>query len=96
MSTKKLSQENFINKSINVHGKKYDYFKVVYINMRTKILIGCEIHKYFYQSARHHLVSQRCPKCAPQKQLLTNDKLCGISYHDLNIIDTIIKRELQL
>jgi len=41
---KKLSTEDFIKKSILLHGYKYSYEKVNYINAFTKIPIICKIH----------------------------------------------------
>lgn len=36
---KRLTQEEFILKSKKIHGDKYDYSKVNYINNRTKVCI---------------------------------------------------------
>ena len=57
------SAEEFIKKAKEVHGDKYDYSKVEYINMRTKIKIICPIHGEFEQQPRAHLSEQGCPKC---------------------------------
>lgn len=35
---KKINKEEFIKKSISVHGNKYDYSKVEYINDKTKFV----------------------------------------------------------
>ncbi len=60
---RKLTQEEFIEKAINVHRGKYDYSKVVYINNRTKICITCPVHGDFFQLPNHHLKGVGCPKC---------------------------------
>ena len=56
--------EEFIAKARKIHGDKYDYSKVVYINNRSKIIINCKIHGEFTKSPQKHLDSQGCPKCS--------------------------------
>ena len=53
----------FINKAKIVHGDKYDYSKVEYINSRTKITIICKVHNEFEQKPSKHLFGQGCPIC---------------------------------
>lgn len=53
----------FIKKSTQKHGNKYDYSKVNYINKRTKVEIICKIHGVFVQEPRKHLFGQGCPSC---------------------------------
>lgn len=60
---KKLTTEEFITKAKQVHGDKYDYSKVEYIDCNTKITIICPIHGEFQQSPSKHLYKQGCPKC---------------------------------
>ena len=62
--THKLTQEQFIDKSKEVHGDKYDYNDVVYTNMQTKVKIKCPIHGEFEQLPSLHLKGNGCPKCA--------------------------------
>ncbi len=67
---KKLTLEEFINKSIKIHGNKYDYSKVIYKNNRTKICIICNNHKQpfeFWQTPNSHLNKIGCPKCKSSK-----------------------------
>jgi 5S rRNA maturation endonuclease (ribonuclease M5) len=62
---KKTTQE-FINEAINIHGNKYDYSKVEYINSKLKVIIICKVddHGEFLQDPNHHLFQKRgCPKC---------------------------------
>ena len=57
-------QKKFIEKAIKVHGDKYDYSKVNYKNMRTKITIICPIHGEFEQTPDSHIYGNNgCPKC---------------------------------
>ena len=62
---KKLSREDFTQRAQNVHGKKYDYSKVKYVNGKTKVIIICKQHGSFSQIPTHHILrKQGCPKCA--------------------------------
>ena len=62
-SGKQLTKEMFIEKAKKIHGNKYDYSKVEYINNRTKVCIICPIHGEFWQTPASHLKGQGCPKC---------------------------------
>ena len=55
--------ENFIRKAKNIHGDKYDYSKVKYIDSATKVCIICPEHGAFYMSPNKHLMGETCPKC---------------------------------
>lgn len=61
--TKKLTTDEFIRKAKEVHGDKYDYSKVEYINAKTKVLIICSIHGEFWQTPSNHLKGHKCDKC---------------------------------
>ena len=56
--------ERFIEKATNVHGDKYDYSKVNYINSTTKVCIICPKHGEFWQTPSNHLQGSKCPKCS--------------------------------
>ena len=60
---KKLTTEEFIEKAQNIHGDKYDYSKVEYVNNHTKICIICPEHGEFWQTPNSHLNGRGCPKC---------------------------------
>lgn len=60
---KKGNTEEFIMKAIEVHGNKYDYSKVKYVNNYTKVCIICPIHGEFWQTPANHLHGRGCPKC---------------------------------
>ena len=61
---KKLTTDEFIKKSREVHGDKYDYSKANYLNSHTKICIICPKHGKFWKEASSHLKGQGCPKCS--------------------------------
>lgn len=57
-------QERFIEKAKQIHGDKYDYSKVKYVNTQQKVCIICPQHGEFWQTPAHHLSGEGCPKCA--------------------------------
>lgn len=62
----KLTTEEFIAKANAVHGDRYDYSKVEYINANTKVCIICKDHGEFWQSPYTHLKGHGCSKCASE------------------------------
>ena len=71
---KKLTTDEFINESIKIHGNKYNYSNVKYINNRTKVCIICPIHGEFWQSPKAHLKGNNCPKCSHQSYKNTKEE----------------------
>lgn len=71
MSTKKLTQNIFIERAKEVHGDKYDYSLSKYINSRTKINISCVKHGKFQQTPEMHMIGQGCSKCGVEKMSQT-------------------------
>lgn len=64
--------ENFIKQALHVHGDKYDYSKVKYVNSRTKVCIICPEHGEFWQTPDSHINQiAGCPKC--RSSLLENE-----------------------
>ena len=53
----------FIDKVKNIHGDKYHYGNVVYINNHTKVFISCSEHGDFEQTPHNHLAGIGCPRC---------------------------------
>ncbi len=49
------SKEEVIVDFIKVHGNRYDYSKVEYVDNKTKIEIICPIHGSFFQAPINHL-----------------------------------------
>ena len=64
--SKRKTLEDFIKESKKVHGDKYDYSKVEYINTHTKVCIICPEHGEFWQTPSSHL-KYGCSKCAKEK-----------------------------
>lgn len=63
--------EKFIRKARLVHGNKYDYSKVSYVNSTTDVCIICPIHGEFWQRPAEHLRGKGCTKCG---QILCGEK----------------------
>jgi hypothetical protein len=63
--------DKFIEKARLVHGDKYDYSKVEYINNSTKINIICKIHDVFEQTPAQHLSGCGCQMCGKISNHLT-------------------------
>jgi hypothetical protein len=61
---RRLTLDEFIKKSNDVHSDKYGYSKVVYTNNRTKVCIICPEHGEFWQTPSAHLCGEGCSKCA--------------------------------
>ncbi|MFM2394653.1 MAG: phage Vi, partial [Bacteroidota bacterium] len=76
----RLTTKDFIEKSKNIHGEKYDYSLVNYINSVTKIEIICSEHGIFFQSPNKHLAKRGCPICGGKKEI-----------HNVDIIDRFKK-----
>lgn len=64
MTTKRLTQEKYVEDCAIRHSNFYNYDRVNYINGRTKVEIGCPLHGFFKQRADQHREGNRCPDCA--------------------------------
>ena len=62
--SKPLTKEIFIERARKIHGDKYDYSKVEYIDNKTKVCIICPIHGEFWQRPYEHWHGKGCKKCA--------------------------------
>jgi len=61
---------SFIEETKKVHGDKYDYSKIEYINTKTKVCIICPKHGEFWQIPHDHLRGKGCQKCYRDRQKL--------------------------
>ena len=85
----KLTNEEFIKTSKEIHGDKYDYSKVDYISAETKVCIICPEHGEFWQTPHMHLSSQGCPNCNTSK----NSKIVQKVENKLNDLKIIYEKE---
>ena len=77
----KLDNESFVIKAKEIHGDKYDYSKVNYINAQTKVCIICPEHGEFWQTPGSHLNGNGC--CICNKGYSRGYKLSLLEYDDL-------------
>jgi hypothetical protein len=86
-----LSTNNFIERAKQIHGDKYDYSKVEYINSNSKVTIICPEHGEFQQRASNHLLGVGCPICSGKIRLTLNEfieqakKIHGNKYNYSNV-----------
>ena len=67
-----------------VHGDKYDYSKVQYKSVDSKVIIICPVHGEFMQSPRGHLnMRYGCPQCGADK---LNEMYDRFEYEPLHLI----------
>ncbi len=91
-----LSNDEFIKRAKEIHGDKYDYSKVEYVNYDTKVCIICPEHGEFWQTPVGHLSNaQGCPKC--KKSKLENSveailKECKIQYEQEKEFEWLVNK----
>jgi len=77
----------FINRAKIVHGDKYDYSLVNYVNSKLKVRIICAKHGEFEQLPINHLNNkQGCPKCGKIKNHINQRKTVGEFIEKANYI----------
>jgi len=60
--------EKFVEEARKVHGNKYDYSQVVYVNNKTNVTVICPDHGPFEVAPQDHLQGMNgCPKCCTSK-----------------------------
>ncbi len=59
----KVITSQWISTAKQVHGDRYDYSKVNYVNAKTKIIVMCKEHGEFEQIPNSHLAGKGCKKC---------------------------------
>lgn len=74
--TEKLSTEKFISRVKLIHNDTYDYSKVNYVNVQTKVTIRCQEHGEFEQLAGTHLQGCGCPNCGFKE--ISNNRIKSI------------------
>ena len=63
----------FIEKAKKIHGDRYDYSEVNYVNSKQKIKVYCkDCKKYFMISPNNHLRKRGCPYCKNKRLSLKN------------------------
>ena len=67
VDSRKITKDMFLSKAKEIHGDKYDYSKVNYVDYHTPVTIICPIHGEFQQTPLDHLRSD-CKKCSTEKR----------------------------
>lgn len=73
--TKKLSFEEFIEKSRKVHGDKYDYSQAEYAGTQLHITVICPEHGAFFQTPTRHINGRGCHQCGGTKKIAMYDAI---------------------
>ena len=81
-----LSTETFIINAKKVHGDKYDYTKVNWIDHKSKVIIVCPQHGIFSQSPTTHLNGSGCRDCGyiknskrePKENIFLKNQYSGV------------------
>ena len=99
-------REIFIKKATLIHGDKYDYSNVVYVNAHTKIIVKCKKHEEdFLQTPMGHFIGSGCSKCVDRTKRRSNvedfiEKARRVhggkyDYSNFNYINCKIKGEIR-
>lgn len=94
----KKNTEDFIKEARAIHGDKYDYPLVNYVNMKTPVKILCPEHGMFEQYPENHLYQRNgCPECYDlkrgQSQALTHEEHVAIIHKvnpNIEILEKIV------
>ena len=87
-----VSTEDYINKVITRHGKKFDYSLVEYKGSQELITIICHTHGEFVQTAAQHYQSGKCPNCSidgfrmTQEEFLTKANAVHGNFYDYSLV----------
>jgi hypothetical protein len=69
---KPLTFERFIERANRIHNSRYDYSRVTFRNVESKIEIICPVHRSFFQRLATHLKGLGCNSCG---RVVTGKKL---------------------
>lgn len=67
-----LGLTEFIKRAREIHGDKYNYNNVKYVNSYTKVEIVCPRHGSFFQTPNDHLMGHGCPDCGKEECINKN------------------------
>jgi formate dehydrogenase assembly factor FdhD len=90
----KIGKDKFIERAMLNHDIKYDYTKVIYKDIDTKVEIICDKHGSFFQTPYKHLKGQNCPKCVHNykdttESFIKKAKLVHGDLFDYNLINFV-------
>lgn len=85
-STNFLTNNEFIQKSINIFGDMFDYSKCSYINTNTKVILICNKDKHEFEvEPRHHYTNLGCPLCNQTTEGKVEKELRKVYNDDLKL-----------
>jgi len=70
---KRLTKDQFIEKSQTHHGIRYDYTHTHYQSTRIKVTIICPEHGPFRQRPDDHMAGRGCPGCSGNARIASSD-----------------------
>ena len=71
MNGKDELRERFICEATKIHGNRYDYSRIVYVNNKTNVVIGCGDHTFSIRPDAHTFYGRGCTVCkTPNKDKL--------------------------
>lgn len=71
---RKITKDEFIEKSKLIHGDKFGYNEINYIDYETPIKLYCNTHSgYFFQSPKSNLYGNGCLTCARENNMYKKD-----------------------
>lgn len=76
LNEKFLTTDEFIEKSVKIHGNKYDYSNTIYVDNLTKVSIVCKKHGIFNQDPYSHFKGSGCPHCVNKTEGKIKEFLC--------------------
>ena len=72
----KVDLSDFVKRANKIHGNKYDYSKVEYVNNRKHVIIICKKHGEFYQTPDIHTNHNcGCPSCINKTEYKFYEKI---------------------
>lgn len=72
INRKRITKEEFIRRSIEVHGDRYIYDQVEWVDTKTKVTITCPEHGDFKQLPSDHMKGIKCRECGYYERTYPN------------------------
>lgn len=87
MSTKKLTQQQFLNRCVEVHGSKFDYSAASYMNAKTKVAVKCNTCNHHWSVTPNNFLNNHsrsgCPNCKRIKQIGRDTKTTSVILEEI-------------
>ena len=73
-----IEKDAFVMKANKVHGMKYDYSDIEYMNPYTKITVKCLTHGSYSIKPNDHLYGRGCNECESSKHVYVTSGIMSI------------------